>query len=105
MLCLAFLGCVLSTNALAENYRVKIKRVGTESASGDVFIRIKPGRNETGFTGTANAMLLGSDPGTNRGLATLLTAASLKAEVIIDVINPPSYGDTQVINSITLVVP
>ena len=101
----ALLGLALTTTALADNYRVKIKRIGPESASGDVIIRIKPGTNETDFTGLANARLIGSDPGTNRALATLLTAVTLDAEVVIDVANPPSYDDIQVINSISLIAP
>jgi hypothetical protein len=102
---LALLGLALTTTAQADNYRVKIKRIGPESASGDVILRIKPGANETGFTGSANAMLTGDDPGTNRALATLLTAVTLGAEVLIDVTNPPSFDDVQVINSISLIAP
>ena len=102
---LALLGFALTTTALADNFRVKIKRIGPESGSGDVIIRIKPGTNETDFTGTAKVMLIGSDPGTNRALATLLTAVTLGAEVIIKVTNPPSIDDVQVINSIGLIAP
>ena len=102
---LALLAFALTTNALADSYRVKIKRIGPESASGDVIIRIKPGTNEHDFTGTANVMLLGSDPGTNRAMATLLTAVTLGTEVFIDVVNPPSFNDVQVINSLSMIAP
>ena len=102
---LAFLGFMLSTNALADTYRVKIKRIGAETVSGDVILRIKPGTNETDFSGTARVMLLGSDPGTNRAMATLLTAVSVQTEVYIVVINPPSFDDIQVISSTSLIAP
>ena len=101
----AFLGLVFTTNALAANYRVKIKRIGPESASGDVIIKIKPGTNEKDFTGTANVMLSGDDPGTNRAMATLLTAVTLGVDVIIDVPDPPSFSDIQVITSLSMIAP
>jgi hypothetical protein len=99
------LGLALSSNALADRFRIKVNRIGPESGSGDVIIQIKPGKNEDEFSGKARVMLLGSDPGTNRAMATLLTAVTLGAEVIIDVTNPPSYDDIQVINSMSLVAP
>ena len=102
---LALLGFALSTNALADNYRVIIKKIGPESASGDVIIQVKPGNNEDGFTGKANVMLVGTDPGTNRAMATLLTAVSLNAEIIINLANPPSIDDIQVPTRVTLIAP
>ena len=95
----------MCSNALADNFRVSIKRITTEPVSGDVIIQVKPGTNEEEFSGKARIMLLGSDPGTNRILANLLTAVALKAEVIIDVTNPPTYDDIQVINSASLIAP
>ena len=104
-LVLALLVFMPATNVLADNYRVKIKRIGPESATGDVIIRIKPGKNETDFTGTARVMLVGIDPGTNRGMATLLTAISLNAEVLVNVANPPSFDDIQIITSMSMIAP
>lgn len=102
---LALLGFALTTTALADNYRVKINKIGPESTTGDVIIQVKPGTNEVEFSGKARVMLVGSDPGTNRALATLLTAVTIGAEVIIDVTNPPSNDDIQVINSTSLIAP
>jgi hypothetical protein len=102
---LVLLGFALATNAIAANYRVKIYRIGSESASGDVIIHIKPGTNETEFTGKARVMLLADDPGTNRAMATLLTATSMGVDVIINVPAPPSFDDIQVIISTSLIVP
>lgn len=102
---LALLGFVLSTNALADKYRVKVQRINSEAATGDIIIRVVPGTNENDFTGKALVMLLGSDPGTNRAMATLLTAVSMNTDIVIDVLNPPSFGDIQVIANITLVAP
>jgi len=101
----AFLGFVITATAVAGNYRVKIKKIGPESASGDVIIKIKPGTNEKDFAGTAKVMLLGDDPGTNRAMATLLTAVTLGTDVIIDVPDPPSSGDMQVITSLRIIAP
>ena len=104
-LVLALLGFVSATNVLAENYRVKIKKISPETDSGNVIIQVKPGNNEDGFAGKANVMLVGTDPGTNRALAALLTAVSLNAEVIIDVANPPSIDDIQITTKVTLIAP
>ena len=102
---LAALGFVLSTNALADKYRVKVQRVSSDTATGDIIIRVVPGTNENDFSGKALVMLLGNDPGTNRAMATLLTAVSMNAEIVIDVLNPPSFGDIQVIANMTLIAP
>ena len=102
---LAMLGFALSTNALAESYRVKIKKIGPDSATGDVIIQVRPGSNEDAFTGKALVKLADNDLGTNRAMATLLTAVSLNAEVIIDVPNPPSLDNIQTITSTTLIAP
>jgi hypothetical protein len=102
---IALLGFVLTANAVAGNYRVRIKKISPESASGDVIIKIKPGTKEKGFSGTASVMLSGTDPGTNRAMATLLTAVSLGADVIIDVPDPPSYDNIQIITSLSILAP
>ena len=105
VLVLALLVFMLPASVLADSYRVIVKRVATESATGDVIVRIKPGKNEKDFSDTADVMLVGSDIGTNRSLATLLTAVSLGAEVIIDVPNPPSSDDKQAVTSVSLIAP
>jgi len=102
---LALLGFALSTNVLADNYRVIIKKISTESATGDIIVRIKPGKNEKDFTGSADVMLVGSDIGASRALATLLTAVSVGSEIIIDVPNPPSLENIQAIISLSLIAP
>lgn len=101
---LVLLNISFATNAFAGTYRVKIIRVSTDAASGDVIIQIKPGKNETDFTGKARAMLVGSDPGTDRAMAVLLTAISLNAEMLIVVTNPPTFDDIQTISKTTLLV-
>ena len=105
VLILILLGFVLATNALADKYRARITKITPESATGDVIIQVKPGKNEDAFTGKARVMLVGTDPGTNRALATLLSAVSLNAEVIVEVANPPSSVDIQVITSVGLISP
>ena len=94
-----------SANAFAGKYRVQIIRLSTDSVSGDVVLQIKPGKNETAFTGKSRAMLLGSDPGTDRTMATILTAITINAELIISVTNPPTFDDIQTISEATLIVP
>ena len=104
-MCLSLLGLASSSSAFADNYRVKVKRIGPESASGDVIIQVKPAAGEKGFSGKARFMLAGNDPGTDRSMATLLTAVSLNADVIVDVTSTPSFYDIQVINAVSLIVP
>jgi len=104
-LVLSLLGFALSSNALADNYRVKIKTIRPEAATGDVIIQVKPGTNEKNFTGKARVMLVDGEPGTNRLMATLLTAVSLNTEVIINVTNPPSYEEIQTVISTSLIAP
>jgi len=105
VLVLALLVFMLPANVLADKYRARITKITPESATGDVIIQVKPGKNEDAFTGKARVMLVGTDPGTNRALATLLTAVSLNAEVIVEVANPPSSDDIQVITSVGLISP
>jgi len=100
---LAIIGLMLSANALADNYKVKIKSLRVESISGNIIIQVKPGNNEKGFSGKARVMLANADNGTNRAMALLLSAISLNTEAIINVTNPPSYDDIQSIISISLV--
>ena len=94
-----------SYSVLADNYRVVVKRITPTTTTGDVVVRIKPGKNESNFSGTAKVMLAGNDLGTNRAVAILLTAVSLGAEVLIDVPNPPSSDSLQIINSVGLIAP
>ena len=94
-----------SYSVLAENYRAVVKRITPDTSTGDVIVRIKPGKNESDFSGTAKVMLAGNDLGTDRAVAILLTAVSLGAEVLIDVPNPPSIDNTQTINSVGLITP
>ena len=77
-------------SAHADFYRVNVTRITPQSASGDVAIRFQPGKNEKGFRKKAEAMLLGSDPGTNKSLAVLLSAVTNGKEVIIELEFVPS---------------
>jgi hypothetical protein len=94
-----------SYSVLAGNYRVIVKRITPDTTTGDVIVRVKPGKNENDFSGTAKVMLAGNDLGTDRAVAIMLTAVSLGAEVIIDVPNPPSSDNIQTINSVGLITP
>jgi len=105
ILSLLLFGIAITANALADNYRVKIKKIGPDSETGDITIQVAPGKNEKKFTGKARVMLIGTDPGTNRAFATLLTAVSLNTEVLINVANPPTNYDIQVITNTTLIAP
>jgi len=102
---MALLASAMCTNALADNYSVKVKKVRSDVTTGDIVIQVKPGTSEKNFTGKARVMLSSNDLGTNRALATLLTAVSLNTDVIVDVPNPPSYGDIQAISSLSMVAP
>jgi len=101
----ALIVLALTSNAYAEFYDVKVKKIAAKSDTGDVVIQIKPGKEENGFSGKARAMLLGTDPGTNKSLAILLTAVSLGTEVTIQVNDTPTYDIIQVITSTGLIAP
>lgn len=77
-------------SAHAEFYKVKIKKITPQSVSGDVLIEFKPGSTESGFSGKAKAMLLGTDLGTHESLAVLLAAVSLGTEAIVELGFVPS---------------
>ena len=102
---IALIVLALTSNAYAEFYDVKIKKIASKSDTGDVVIQIKPGKEEDRFSGKARAMLLGTDPGTNKSLAVLLTAVSLGTEITIEVNDTPTFDIIQVITSTGLVAP
>ena len=98
--------CLLGAmNSYAAFYQVKIAQIVPRSASGDVFVQFDPGATETRFTERARGVLLGTDAGTNKVMAVLLTAVTLGAEVTILVDNVPTFTDIQVIQSAGLVAP
>ena len=100
---ITLLSLVLCTGVMADSFRVKIKRVTVEAGNGDIIIQVKPGTGEKDFTEKSRVMLVGTDPGTDRAMAALLTAASLNTEVLIDVANPPSFNDIQVVTRLSLI--
>ena len=89
----------LIPNVQADKYRVQIKMVTPQSDTGDVVILFKPGKNEDGFSGKAKAMLIGTDLGTNKSLAVILTAVSMEKDVIIEVETMPTRDIIQIITS------
>lgn len=99
------LSLVLCSGVMADTFRVKVKRVTAEAGNGDIIIQVKPGSGETDFTEKSRVMLVGTDPGTDRAMAVLLTAVSLNTEVLIEVANPPSFNDVQIVTSLSLVPP
>jgi len=104
-LCLSVSGMLVSSPAMADKFRVKIRKIESDMASGDVMVQIKPASGESGFTGKVQVLLPGSDIGINRALATLLTAVSLGAEVVIKVPFPPSADVIQPVTGLSVVVP
>ena len=86
--------------AYAESYKVIIKRITQESDTGDVVLLFKPGAKEDGFSGKAKGVLLGTDLGTNKSLAVILTAVSMEKEVIIEVETMPTNDFIQTITSV-----
>lgn len=94
LLLLAFIPC-----AHADLYKVKVTRITSQSDSGDVDIRFKPGNKEKRFKKTAKAMLLAADPGTNKSLAVLLTVVSTGKEALIELEFIPSKNTQAVIST------
>jgi len=96
------LGLLLTTNAHAGWYWVKVKNVAPAAVSGDTFVQFTPGikpngLTETAFTGAARGIVSNSDAGANKVLAVLLTAISADANVLIQMTNPPAWTPSQVI--------
>ena len=97
---------ILTANTFAADfYTAKITQVVPRAASGDVFVQFVPGTGETRFTGLARGVLVGTDTGTNKIMAVLLTAITLNADVtlLLDVV--PSFATPQVIQSAGLKAP
>jgi NhaP-type Na+/H+ and K+/H+ antiporter len=107
VLCLFALGILLASNSFAAPayYTVKIAQIVPRSSSGDVFVQFDPGATETRFTQRSRGVLLGSDTGSNKVMAVLLTAVTLGAEVTILLNDVPSFANIQVIQSTGLVSP
>ena len=99
------LATVLASPSYATWYQATVFQVVPRTSSGDVFVQLKPGPNETRFTGTVRGILPGSEAGTSKLLAVLLTAAALKQPVTIDMPSLPSWDTPQVINGSGLVAP
>jgi hypothetical protein len=90
----------LIPGAYADSYKVIIKKITQASDTGDVVLLIKPGEKEDGFSGKAKGVLLGTDLGTNKALAVVLTATSMEKEVIIEVETMPTSDVIQTITSV-----
>jgi len=102
MLGIFSLGLLLTANANAGWYWVKVKNVAPASVSGDTFVQFTPGikpngLTETAFTGAARGIVSNGDAGANKVLAVLLTAISADANVLIQMTNPPAWTPSQVI--------
>ena len=96
------IGMMLTANAHAGWYWVKVKNVAPASVTGDTFVQVTPGikpngSTETAFTGVARGIVSNSDTGANKVLAVLLTAISADANVLIQMTNPPEWNNAQVI--------
>jgi len=89
----------LIPGAYADTYKVIIKKITQKSDSGDVVLLFNPGE-KNGFSGKAKGVLLGTDLGTNKSLAVILTAVSMDKEVIIGMDAMPSNYVTQTITSV-----
>ena len=97
---------MVTTNSFAADfYTAKITQVVPRAASGDVFVQFVPGTGETRFTGLARGVLLGTDTGTNKIMAVLLTAITLNTDVTLLVDVVPSFATPQVILSAGLKAP
>jgi len=89
----------LIPGAYADTYKVIIKKITQKSDSGDVVLLFNPGE-KNGFSSKAKGVLLGTDLGTNKSLAVILTAVSMDKEVIIGMDAMPSNYVTQTITSV-----
>ena len=90
----------LIPGAYADTYKVIIKMITQKTDSGDVVLLFKPGEKENGFSGKAKGVLLGTDLGTNKSLAVILTAVSMDKAVSLGMDAMPSTYVTQTITSV-----
>ena len=97
---------MVTTNSFAADfYTAKITQVVPRAASGDVFVQFVPGTGETRFTALSRGILVGTDTGTNKIMAVLLTAITLNTDVTLLMDNVPSFASAQVIQSAGLKAP
>lgn len=103
---IVLLSLTFTTNSFADWYDVKILKISPRSASGDVFIQVAPGVNETKFTvDPSRVILLGTDKGTSTIMDLLLTAISLNSEVSISVARKPTWVNPQIVTSVGFTAP
>ena len=90
---------LIASNAFAGWYSAQLFKVLPQS-NGDVVIQINPGVDEVGFTEAPSRIKIDRDDvGGNRILATILTAGSLNKEVRVNVPNPPTFDEVQLITA------
>ena len=90
---------LIASNAFAGWYSAQLFKVLPQS-NGDVVIQINPGVDEVGFTDAPSRIKIDRDDvGGNRILATILTAGSLNKEVRVNVPNPPTFDEVQLITA------
>lgn len=99
------LATVLVSPSYATWYQATVFQVVPRTSSGNVLVQLKPGPNETRFTGTVRGILPGSEAGASKLLAVLLTATALKSPVTIEMASVPSWNPPQVITGVGLVAP
>jgi hypothetical protein len=95
----------LTSNSFAGWYSVKVVQVVPRADTGDVFVQVSPGANETNFTGVARGIIQGSDSGANKIMAVLLTAVSLDSEVTVEMASTPAWTPAQIITGSGLKAP
>ena len=94
-----FIVLFVASNAFAGWYSAQLFKVLPQS-NGDVVIQINPGVDEVGFTEAPSRIKIDRDDvGGNRILATILTAGSLNKEVRVNVPNPPTFDEVQLITA------
>jgi hypothetical protein len=103
ILALSFM--VTTSSFSADFYTAKITQVVPRAASGDVFVQFVPGTGETRFTALSRGILVGTDTGTNKVMAVLLTAITLNTDVTLLMDLVPSFATAQVIQSAGLKAP
>jgi hypothetical protein len=92
--------------AQAAWYEVNVVQVVPRMDSGDVVVQLSSATGAANsFDGIARGLLVGTEPGTNKMLAVMLSAIALNTTITVDLANAPSSWPPQPILGTGLVAP
>ena len=94
---------MIGTASAGTWYQVNVVQVVPRMDTGDVIVQFRS--TGTAFEGIARGMLIGTEPGTNRMLAVMLSAIALNTPITVELNNAPAPWPAQPILGTGLVAP